>query len=400
MTVSHAEQPARTDDSTFQTHIVCGVSAIAELRQEWQALFVSLPESTWSYAPEVFASWIDTLRDIDNVRILTTRDKDGNLRGLYALILDFARRGPSCAPRFDYDPQDRSLINNQRLRPVPLRQLTVMASLPATMLWVGPLCQPSDCQQVYKSMAAAILGLKGWDVLILPAFEGPQSKDWRAAFAACNVQTRLQTLNRDVSNLRQIGSFQEVVNRQSAKFRQNVRRAQKVAGNEGMNIRMHVGHKAVAAQFETVATVARNSWKHQGRADAQVHIAYDGRQQKFFERLMASTNIGGTPIVAVASDAKGPVSVLTLLHFGSSVTALLTFWDGRLDKASPGLLLLGAAIDWTAQHEATRFEMNTTASWLRHLSDTTQTVNNIVVFNPGPYGRALGQLARLSGRLP
>ena len=400
MTASHAEQPARTDDSTFQTQIICGVKDISELRQEWQELFGSLPDSTWSYAPEVFASWIDTLRAIDNVHILTTRDKDGHLRGLYTLILDFARRGPSCAPRFDYDPQDRSLITNQRLRPVPLRQLTVMASLPATMLWVGPLCHSTDSQQVYMSMAAAILGLKGWDVLVLPAFEGTQSEDWRTAFAACNVQTRLQALNRDVSNLRQIGSFQEVVNRQSGKFRQNVRRAQKVAANEGMNIQMHVGHEAVAGQLETVATVARNSWKHQGRADAQVHIAYDGRQQEFFERLMVSKNIGGTPIVAVASDAKGPLSVVTLLQFGSSVTALLTFWDGRLDKASPGLLLLGAAIDWTAEHEATRFEMNTTASWLRHIADTTLTVNNIVVFNPTFYGRALGQLARLSGRLP
>ena len=400
MTAELITPPENAASGPLTASILRGEQGLCEVREDWQALFGSIPESTWSFAPEVFASWIATLRDARDVYLVTVRDERGQLRGLYPLMLDFTWRGPSCSARFDYDPQDRGLIASQRLRPVPLRQLTVMASLPATMLCVGPLCQPADLLQVYQAMARAILGLSGWDVLVLPAFEGQQATAWRAAFQSCGVQARVQTLNREVSNLRQIGPFADVVARQNGKFRQNLRRAQKVATAEGLDIRLAVGPEQVACQFGVVESVARNSWKHQGRAGAQVHIAYEGRQQRFFERLMSSGSLAGTPLVAVATDADGPLAVLTLLQFGCAVTALLTFWDGRLAKASPGMLLMGAAIDWAADHGATRFELNSTASWVRHITDTTETVCNIVVFKPTAYGRALGQLARLSGRLP
>jgi len=400
MTAPLIAPPQEDGARPLQARILRGAQGFADVRDDWQTLFQSIPESTWSYAPEVFASWIETLRDASDVYIVTVRDRSGRLRGLHTLMLDFTRRGLSSSARFDYDPKDRTLLANQRPRPVPLRQLTVMASLPATMLWVGPLCQPADCRQVYQAMASAILGLSGWDVFVLPEYEGTQTGEWCAAFQSCGARARVQTLNRDVSNLRQIGPFVDVVARQNGKFRQNVRRAQKVAAAEGMKIRMAVGADDVAAQFGAVETVARNSWKHQGRADAQVHIAYEGKQKRFFERLMASNTLGGTPLIAVASDADGPLAVLTLLQFGCAVTALLTFWDGRLAKSSPGMLLMGTAIDWAANHGATRFELNSTAPWVRYITDTTETVCNIVVFKPTLYGRALGQLARLSGRLP
>lgn len=400
--MKHSADPILTHPSpgeALKAAVWDGGSGFAALRQEWQVLFDAVVGAVWSCNPMVFDTWRQLLRSKGGTSIIAVRDDAGTLRGLMPLMQDRAWRGPAVAPRFDYDPQDRALIVRRRRRPIPVRQLTTMASLPATMLWVSPLCQPGDMPAVQHSIAAAILGLSGWDVAVLPANEGDETQGWCDAFGAHGVAPRIQILGRVVQDLAGLVPFQEVVNRQKKKFRQNVRRAQADAAAAGVSFAFHAGAVAVGAQFETIAMLGKASWKHEGRDDSDVHIAYDGAQQKFFERLLSARDLKGTPVLGVASDADGPLAVLLMLQHGDSLTALLTFWNGRQPLASPGLLLLGAAIDWAAERKLQRFNFNATAPWVRHIADFQRTICHVVVFAPTWQGRLLSGLSRLVRRL-
>jgi CelD/BcsL family acetyltransferase involved in cellulose biosynthesis len=241
--------------------------------------------------------------------------------------------------------------------------------------------------------------LRGWDVTVLPAIEGDEAQGWCDAFAAQGVVPGVQTLGRVVQDLQGLAPFQDVVNRQKKKFRQNVRRAQADAGELGVTFAIHEGAAAVAAQFGVIAGLARASWKHEGRADTDVHIAYDGPQQAYFERLLVSPDLGAVPVLGVASDSDGPLAVLLMLQHGTSVTALLTFWNGRQPLASPGLLLLGTAIDWAAGQGLRRFDFNATAPWVRYIVDAQRTVCHVVIFAPTWRGRMLQRLSQFVQRL-
>ena len=399
---SPALKPAsETDDPDLplRAEVLDGYQEFAGLRQEWQALFDSVDGAGWSCNPEVFHTWTQVLRQGGKALIISVRDTAGKLRGLMPLMQDLAWRGPAAAPRFDYDPRDRGLIANRRVRPIPVRQITTMGSLPATMLWVGPLCQPQDTEGVCHAIAGTILKLPGWDVAILPAIEGVEDLLWSRAFAEQGVSARIQTLGRVVQDIQRLVPFQQIVDRQKKKFRQNVRRAHAAAQEAGVRFEFHSGQAAVKAMFGTVERLASASWKHEGRDGTEVHIAYHGNQQAFFERLLASKGLTAEPVLGVALDADGSLAVLLMLRHGITLTALLTFWDGRQPAASPGLLLLGAAIDWAVAQGATRFDFNATAPWVRYLVDVERTVCHVMVFAPTLRGRVLAGIAGLSRRL-
>ena len=240
---------------------------------------------------------------------------------------------------------------------------------------------------------------RGWDVTVLPAMEGDEEQGWQEAFAAHGLNVRVQRLGRVAQDLHHVASFQEVVDRQKKKFRQNVRRAQAAAAEAGLRFEIRIGADAIAAQFETIAELARASWKHEGRANTDVHLAYDGAQQAYFEAFFASPDLKSTPVLGLASDDDGPIVVFLMLQHGSSVTALLTFWNGRQPQASPGLLLLGKAIDWAAGEGVSQFDFNATAPWVRYIADTQRSFCHIIAFAPNLRGRALALLSGLAQRL-
>lgn len=390
MSGAAARRPA---PDTLLAEAVPGAEAADRLRSGWQALFEATGDAPWSCAPEVHRCWIATLRPPDATPVIAVRDAGGALRGVMPLMRDVAWRGPSVAPRFDYDPQDRGALERSGWRPVPVRQLASPASLPATMLWTGPLCRPGDLGPVMAAVAGAIRDLDGWDVAVLPAFEGAEAECIAHAMRACG-QVHLQPLGREVMNLSRLEPFAAIVARQPKKFRQNLRRATAAGEAAGLRITFAEGSEGVARARDAVEAVARASWKAAGRTGAQVLIPYDARQKRFFERLMTSDRLGGVPVVGIARDAEGPVAVLTMLHLGPTVTALLTFWNGRLPQASPGLQLIGAAIDHAVSRGATRFATNTTSPWARYFTDERRVVTNIVTFRDTPYGRALARLSR------
>ncbi len=396
--MQHVRQPL-AQAGPFSASVVDGATGFAALSAEWQALFESVDGSAWLCDPQAFRIWEQQMRPNGGTLIIAVRDREGGLRGIMPLMRDLAWRGPAAAPRYDYDPQDRNLIVKRRARPIPVRQVTAAGSLPATMLWVAPLCRDEDQQPVRVAMARAITALSGWDVTVLPATEGEEEQGWIEAFAAHGLTARVQRLGRVAQDLHQLAPFQQVVDRQKKKFRQNVRRAQAAAAEAGLRFEIQIGAAAIASQFGTIAELARASWKHEGRENTDVHLAYEGAQQAYFEAFFATPDLKSTPVLGIASDADGPIVVFLMLRHGSSVTALLTFWNGRQPQASPGLLLLGKAIDWAAGEGLTRFDFNATAPWVRYIADTQRSFCHVIAFAPNLRGKALAMLSGLAQRL-
>jgi len=369
------------------------------IRPEWQNLADTVTDAAWLSQPEVFRAWTRVIRRDDRIRLIAVHDAAGTLRGVMPISFDLAWRGPSFAPRYDYDPRDRSLIAQKSRRPFPVRQATSMASLPATIVWSGPLCHEADKAAMCEVMAAALVAYGGWSVTVLPADVHAEAENWLAGFRKAGARAHLQQLGRVISDLHHPQPFDRILAGHKWKFRQNVRRARAAAEEAGLGFDILTGRAAVSAELETVARIARASWKQTGREGTDVHLPYSGQQQAFFEELLTSPGLGGEPVLAVASDAQGPCAVLLMMTHGNTVTALLTFWDGRHPKASPGLLLMGRAIDWVVEAGFSHFDFNATAPWVRYFVNREREFCNIVAFSQGPAGRLWATIASLTGRL-
>ena len=323
----------------------------------------------------------------------------GALRGIMPIMRGRVWRGPSCAPRHDFAPADRTLVESRRPRPFPVRQVCPVVSMPATLVAPAPLCREADAEAVTHAMAGALLALPRWDVIALPVYEGVEQASWLAAFAAQGCRPLLHPLGRFVQGIRDVRPFDEIVVRQNKKYRQNVRRARAAAESLGVEIAVHKGSTAVAAHLEAFAAVARASWKHLGREGQQVALPFEGRQQVFFEALLAEEDTGLTPVLAVAWMGGEAIAALLAVRHAATLTALLTFRDDRAAAASPGLLLLGRLVDWAAEHGIRWFDLNATHEWVRHLADERRSQNNVVVFAPTLRGRLYERIARSAGNL-
>lgn len=368
------------------------------IRDDWQRLVDAVPSAEWSAQPAAFDSWRAVLRPDDRLFLITARDKSGALRGVMPVSVDTAWRGPSLMPRYDYDPRDAGLIVSKSRRPIPVAQLSPPSSIPATFLWTGPLCRPEHRPEVFRSIALGFRQVPGWAVAVLPA-KTDMEKDWLSALSDAGLSAHRHDLGRMVLNIDKLAPFDDILARQKWKFRQNVRRARKRAETDKLRFDIFAGRAEVLPRLQTVAYVAGKSWKATGRSTVDVHLPYAGEQRAYFEHLLARDDTSAIPVLGVVSDADGPVAVLLMLRHGSGLTALLTFWDGRHAKASPGLLLMGTAIDWATEQGLSRLDLNATASWVRHISDSTTELCNIAVFNQSFQGRAYAAFARAIRRV-
>lgn len=384
--------------ASFETAVVAATEISDTLCSEWQMLAEVSPNCSWSMLPGVFCNWLETLGPRECTSVLTVRDSQSQLCGLMPIVQERVWRGPSCVPRFDYAAADRSSTSSRRPRLIPLWQITTPASIPATTLWVGPLCLPGFETAVYDSVAACLARRRGWDVLVFAAYDSEQPL-WLESLRRAGLSPSVHRLDRVVRNNPALRPFDEIVAGEPRNFRRNVHRARKAAEEAGLSFRLHVGTDAMDAILPTLAQVAGNSWKREGRTGQEVNIPYEGKQQIFFERLLVSRQMGATPVVAVAESPQGPVAIaVTLRHF-RKITGILIFMDGRFATASPGILMVGAIIDWAVANGVERFEFNATHDWVRHMSGEERLLCNVLAFAPTPAGRLASMISRTARRL-
>jgi CelD/BcsL family acetyltransferase involved in cellulose biosynthesis len=367
------------------------------VKAAWRRLATNVESVTCFMLPAYFNAWHRILSSDVDTRLVVVSDGE-TLRGILPIMKAHVWRGPSCVPRIDYAPSDR-VLSPGGWRPFPVRQISSIVSWPATSLRPTLLCRDSDRPAVTATMAAAIAKLPDWDAIVLPVYEGDDEKDWVAAFRDARLNPWVHRIHRNILSLNEVRPIDEILARHRKKFRQNVRRARDAAARFGIEIALHEGKHAVDSHLEGFAQIAKASWKHDGRGGKQISVPYEGRQRAFFETLLSDDELGMTPILAVASQDGEPIAAQLNVRHGATLTALLTFRDGRSNAASPGLLLLGYLIDWAAKHGIRRFDLNATQEWVRQLTDERRTLANLVVFAPTFVGKAYSLISRAAQRV-
>lgn len=365
------------------------------LAAEWLDLAARNADSTCFMLPSFYLSWRDTLRGDAASLLLVVRDR-GRLVGVLPMMLTRVRRGPSLLPRYDYAPEDLEFVRDAGRRWFRLRQASPVLSLPAQLIGPLLLCEPGyEAGVIGRVCDALSREVRGWDLLVVPSFDDETRRRWLDGLAAAGFAPAIHRLGRVIQNIARPVPFDDLVARQDKKYRQNVRRARAAAAEAGLEFRMCVGRDEVAARWGWFVETAAASWKQPGSGPRDMVVPLAGRQQAFVERLVFGDGLGAVPILALASIGDRPVaSMLCLLH-ERRFNTLLTFRDpGVAAAASPGLLLLGHAIDWACAAGATRIDLNATHEWVRHLVDESRPLDDIVVFRPSIRGRVLSLVSR------
>lgn len=367
---------------------------------DWQRLSLAVERPSCFAAPSYFRAWNDTLADDVDPFLLTAR-RARRLVGIMPMMRAHVRRGPLCAPRHDFAPSDRAFLGAGRPRPLALRQLSPIVSMPATWVAPAPLCADADRAAVIRAMAAAISRLPDWDSFALPVDAGRDRELWRRALEAEGLRPWVHELGRTIGAIGTVEPFADKIGRHGWKLRQNIRRAAAAADRAGLAVELHEGHAAVARQLPVLDQVARASWKQTGRAGDALVVPYAGRQQAFFEHLIGDADRAPevTPLLAVASCAGQPVSALLCLQHGDRLTALITFRTEDIPQASPGMQVMARMVDWSHERRLSGFDLNASHEWTRHLVDETRSQDIIVCFAPTLRGRTLNLISTAARRL-
>lgn len=387
-------------DDAVTVDVVDVASGFLSVEAEWLRLSLKVERPSCFAAPSYFRAWRETLAD-DVAPFLLTARRAGRLIGIMPMMRARVRRGPLCAPRHDFAPSDRAFLGSGRPRPVALQQLSPIVSMPATYVAPAPLCVDADRAAVIRAMAAEISRLPDWDSFALPVDAGRDRELWVTALEAEGLRPWIHELGRTIGAIGTVAPFADKIARHGWKLRQNIRRAAAAAERAGLSLELYEGHEAVARHLPLLAGVARASWKQTGRAGDTLVVPYSGRQQAFFEHLISDTTGVPeiTPLLAVASCAGRPVSVLLCLQHGDRLTALVTFRTQDVPQASPGMQVMARMVDWSHERGLSGFDLNASHEWTRHLVDETRSQDIIVCFALTLRGRMLNLISMTARRL-
>lgn len=367
---------------------------VRRLAPEWTMLALSVARPSVFAAPACFEAWRTALAGDVGWSVLTARE-DGILLGVMPVMRGRVRRGPRAAPRHDFASADRAYLTSRALRPLGLRQVSPVVSIPAALVGPAPLCCEADAARVVRAMAGTLVRRRDWDTLAVPVDAAGQAR-WIAALSEVGRAPWTLSLGRVVHGIEALAPFETMVSRAGRNFRKARGRADRTAAALGLTVELHVGRKAVGARLPALAEVAARSWKGREGRGAGVVIPYAGAQAAFVGALLSR---GGDadllPVLAEARVGGAPVAFLLSLRFGDRLTALLTFHTGEAAAASPGMLLIGRMIDWAVAEGLTAYDLNMTRNWASALTDTARAQDVVVCYAPTVAGR----LAALSSRV-
>lgn len=381
--------PAGSDD--LSTELLPAESALLRYEEAWRELAHRIERPSCFAFPAFFRAWLRTLAEdvLTNVVVAT---RGSELRGILLIMRASVWRGPTCVPRHDYAPSDQTFMPQAR-RPIPLRQIASVTSMPAAMPGPALICMAADRLAVTEAFARLLALQQGWDVLVLPAFDEEQPA-WLRALQLAGLRPRTLPLHRTLQGLATLRPFDDMLAEQSRNFRKSVRRARTAAAECGMTFVVHEGRDAVTPRrLDDFAAVAGASWKQPTRDGTTLVIPYEGQQRRFFEALLADADSDLTPVLTEAAVDGQPVNMLLSFRHRATLTAVLTFWTGRHAAASPGLLTLAETIDWANERGIVRFDFNATHDWVRHFADEKRAIDNVFAFAPTFRGRIFGALS-------
>lgn len=362
--------------------------SIADLLPEWRMLADRIESAGLFLQPSVWQSWHRTIGSNTTPQVICVRDH-GQLVGVMPVMFRHAWRGPTLGVRYDYDPADRRWLRNPSRRWVPVRQISPVMSLPATMLGPALLAAPDRSIAVISAVAHQVVRLRGWDVAVIPV-DANEAAVWQRAFGAVGARSAVQKLDRLDFSLKQVVPLEVLAQGQPQKFRANLRRARAAA--DKASLRTTVVTDLPLSQSH-LAALANQSWKARGRDGQDVIVPYAGPQQAFFDMLCQADHAPQS-VIATIMQGDAPVAITLGVRHGQTLTIMLTFWNEKEKKASAGLLCMGALVDWAAKEGMRRIDFNSNSLWLRFLTDTVTLNHNLLVFAPTWRGKLLAEMYR------
>lgn len=359
----------------------------------WRALAARAEDATAAMHPAFVAAWDGVIAGPGVGSVILVHRGEA-LIGALAVMAEKVRRGPAMTPRIDYAAYDADLTPGTR-RLFPVRQIASMVSWRAAAIRPATLCEAVDREAVCGAVARYLAGITRTDLIVLPVHEGREAELWLAAFRAAGMAPRIQRLHRNVLTLEAPDTFETIVAGQSRNFRRNVRRAREAAASGGLRFTLHEGWDAVRPCLADFAALAGRSWKAGEGHATRIAIPFEGAQRAFLERLAEDADPHLMPVLVMGHVAGGLVVAQFYLAHGGTLTAFLTFHDGSLPLASPGLLAIEPALDRAVARGLQRFDLNATQDWLRYLSDTSRTICNMLCFGPTLRGRLYRRIAQV-----
>jgi len=370
--------------------------ALLKWRRAWTELALKANDATFFMFPAAFEAWYKLLSDDVDTWVIVVTDKQGNLYAVMPVMRATVRRGPAFVPHIDYAPSDRKLAP-PGFRPFSVRQLSPVISWTATSLRPTFLCHGNGRERAIGVVSNMMASMGAVDEIVLPVIRGPDEGIWINGLTAAGLQPWTHQLGRNVMRISNVRPFDDIVADQKKKFRQNIRRARATANSSGLQFYIHQNREEVGPFFDVLARIAAKSWKGIGRSDTSA-MPYEGIQRQFFERIFDDPNSGLTPVFAIVKLDQRPIAIYLNAVHGDTMTTLLTFRTDQAAKGSPGMLLLGHLIDWSAERGISCIDLNSTQSWVRYIVDQVDEIANIAAFRPTLRGRVFQPIAELVRR--
>mgnify|MGYP006870803971 CR=1 FL=1 len=141
---------------------------VSALRPEWEVL------SRMAGSSDLLLSfgWYMAWRSVFGARLRTgvvAFRRNSALVGVMPLMLGRTLRSPSMVVRHDYLPGDDAFLTRRpRARFIPVRQLSPVLGLEATLWRGGPLAAPGNEADCYAALLRFLQEFSGWDVAVLP----------------------------------------------------------------------------------------------------------------------------------------------------------------------------------------------------------------------------------------
>lgn len=367
---------------------------------DWHLLAEHDPHAGLFAHPAFVRGFVESFSD--RAAILTARlhDKRGTLLAVAPMMVTRHIRHAGLVPRYDYLTGDRDLMLDKPQRLIPLRQLSPVLGLECSNLRMASLRGTGLTQRSFwHALANGLCKTEGWDIGIFP-IPSKEADAAVAAFRSAGCLPFIRESGRAYAVRRKPIAMKEMLAAQSAKFRQNIRRAERQAREAGVVLSVVSGREVIPLMAGFAALAAR-SWK-EGSAEAakaagqKVLVRYKGAQRLFFERLVGDPTL--TPVMATAhAGGEMEAACLSFLQ-GGGFTTMLTFHLPKRGKAAHGRLVFHAGLDWAFRNGACRLDYNSTAEWVRVYADALEPDLQVMVVRPGGLlGAVLAALARLKG---
>jgi CelD/BcsL family acetyltransferase involved in cellulose biosynthesis len=358
----------------------------------WEALHATHSDAPLFATPDWCRAWLRAFGAGKSPYVLAAFDGD-RLAGVLPLVRARVRLGLRLVHAHAVQAEDRRFVRGRGPALLPALQLAPLANLPSGCARSSWLVEPSHEESAWRAWLAALATRRDWHLLLLPRAREATLPCIEAAARSAGLALRAAETPAALFDLPP-RPWPEYFAARSRHFRKRYKVAERDFAKLGAwRVDAITDPAGLAAGFDDLLRLARTSWKQAGRADQAMHVPMTPEAGAFFRDLaQAAAPRGDTVLLALRLDGRD-VAVMLCFRSGRSLVLLQTFFDPAVARASPGRLLMRAAIGWGAAHGIERIDTNGNSPLVRMFADAPVAYRSLLGFAGGPWPRALRALA-------